>query len=179
MTLSLVGLGSVQRCLVACVSLGAFLLVSGGSQAQSSAPTIVDGQRVIQDKAAQASPGQQATTAATPPIGRYTMTPAQGGFLRLDTRTGAVSLCSVTNGAVTCTLSADERAAMQAEISRLAQQNAKLETDLRTATKSTTQRLKEILPTDKDMDKALTYAEKFMRRMMRIMREDEKPGERI
>ena len=45
--------------------------------------------------------------------GRYAMTPAPDGFLRLDTRTGAVSLCAVSAGAVSCRASAEERRALE------------------------------------------------------------------
>ncbi|MCC2099088.1 MAG: hypothetical protein KDJ29_19520, partial [Hyphomicrobiales bacterium] len=109
------------------------------------------------------------------------MTPAANGFLRLDTKSGAVSLCVVKNDKVTCQSSADERAALEAEIARLAGKNAELEKKLAEASKSTAQRLRDVLPSDKEMDKALTYAEKFMRRMMRIMREEDKkpPQDRI
>ncbi|MGE3247798.1 MAG: hypothetical protein AB7F96_08775 [Beijerinckiaceae bacterium] len=111
--------------------------------------------------------------------GRYSMTPAPNGFLRLDTKTGAVSLCTVKENRVTCNSSADERAALETEIARLSKKNAELEKKLADASKSTGQRLRDALPSDAEMDKALSFAEQFMRRMMRIMREDEKPKDRI
>jgi hypothetical protein len=105
---------------------------------------------------------------ATAENGRYSMTPVQDGFLRLDTRTGAVAMCRLVNGAPECRLAADERAALENEIGRLQAQNRDL-------------RLKvpgpgdagppSGLPSEQDMDKALSFAERFMRRMMRIMRE--------
>jgi hypothetical protein len=108
---------------------------------------------------------------ADPPAtenGRYSMTPVEDGFLRLDTRTGAVAMCRLVNGAPECRLAADERAALENEIGRLQAQNRDL-------------RLKAPgpgdvgppsgLPSEQDMDKALSFAERFMRRMMRIMRE--------
>lgn len=107
------------------------------------------------------------------------MTPAPNGFLRLDTKTGAVSLCTVKENRVTCNSSADERAALETEIARLSKKNAELEKKLADASKSTGQRLRDALPSDAEMDKALSFAEQFMRRMMRIMREDEKPKDRI
>ncbi len=169
MTLSTPGLGPYPWRRLALIPTAVLFLSATQGHAERNAPQINDGQAAARQKITPQREG----------IGRYSMTPAQGGFLRLDTKTGAVSLCAVQNGNVTCKSSADERAAMQAEISRLVQQNAKLQADLKSAAKSTGQRLKEILPTDKDMDKALTYAEKLMRRMMRIMREEDKQGDKI
>ena len=56
------------------------------------------------------------------------MTPTQGGFLRLDKETGAVSFCTVDAGLSVCRVSADERAALENEIARLRRDNAELKT---------------------------------------------------
>lgn len=112
--------------------------------------------------------------------GRYTMTPAPNGFLRMDTRTGAVSLCTLREGNVACTTSADERGALEAEIGRLAKENAGLRERLAEVTqRGPAARLHDALPNDEEMNKALGLAETFMRRMMRIMREDGPKGDRL
>ena len=54
------------------------------------------------------------------------MTPTEGGFLRLDKETGAVSFCTVDAGLSVCRVSADERAALENEIARLRRDNAEL-----------------------------------------------------
>lgn len=100
--------------------------------------------------------------------GRYSMTPTDGGFLRLDTRTGAVSLCKVENGSSFCRAATEERKALESEIDRLVKQNEALKQ----------QSGGYGLPSRQDFDRALDYAEQFMRRMMRIMREDEPPKDR-
>lgn len=101
--------------------------------------------------------------------GRYSMTPVQDGFLRLDTRTGAVAMCRVVNGAPECRLAADERAALDNEIGRLQAENR----DLRAkAAGARAANPPSNLPSDQDMDRALSFAERFMRGMMRIMREE-------
>ena len=156
----------IGRPLAAVLAVSACLL-SGAVWAQNAARPV--GKSV--DKPASQAAKQNA--------GRYTMTPTPNGFLRLDTSTGAVSLCTVKNDAVTCRSGADERAALDAEISRLAKRNTELEEKLKTASKTPSQRLKEILPSDKEMDKALTYAEKLMRRIMKMMREEQKQPDRI
>ena len=96
--------------------------------------------------------------------GRYSMTPAPNGFLRLDTRTGAVSLCTVTGTSAQCRAAADDRAALTEEIERLAKRNTQLEGPAGTR----------VLPPADEMNRAMDVAEQFMRRMMRIMRDESK-----
>jgi hypothetical protein len=109
--------------------------------------------------------------------GRFSMTPApDGGFLRLDTRTGAVSHCRTSNNGVQCRSAADERAALQAEIDRLAGENAELRRKMAQAAPG--DRLRNALPGDKELDAALNWMERFARRMMRVFRE-EAPADRI
>jgi hypothetical protein len=112
--------------------------------------------------------------------GRYAMTPAGDGFVRLDTRTGALSHCRLADGALQCRAGADERAALQAEIDRLAGENADLRAKLAAAgAASPGARLREALPSQEEMDRAMGWMESFMRRMMRLMREEPPPGERL
>ncbi len=61
--------------------------------------------------------------------GRYTMSPVPEGLLRLDTRTGAVSICR-SKGGWTCRVVPDERAALDIEIGRLQTENKKLQDEL-------------------------------------------------
>lgn len=61
--------------------------------------------------------------------GRFTLSPVPEGFLRLDTRTGAMSTCS-NRGGWACRLVPDERAALDAEIGRLQADNKKLKEQL-------------------------------------------------
>jgi hypothetical protein len=121
--------------------------------------------------AALASPvlAQQPADPAMAENGRYSMTPVQDGFLRLDTRTGAVAMCRLVNGAPECRLAADERAALENEIGRLQAENR----DLRLkAPGPSAAAPPSTLPSEQDMDRALSFAERFMRGMMRIMREE-------
>lgn len=98
------------------------------------------------------------------------MTPVQDGFLRLDTRTGAVAMCRVVNGAPECRLAADERAALENEIGRLQAQNREL--GLKAPPGPAVAAPSPGLPSEQDLDRALSFAERFMRGMMRIMREE-------
>jgi hypothetical protein len=57
---------------------------------------------------------------------RYAMTPAEGGLLRLDRQSGSVSFCAAKDGQAVCRAGADESAGLEAEISRLTQENDEL-----------------------------------------------------
>ncbi|HXY57804.1 MAG TPA: hypothetical protein VEH76_04405 [Methylocystis sp.] len=100
---------------------------------------------------------------------RYSMTPTNGGFLRLDKQTGAVSFCTVESGASICRLAADERLALEDEIARLRRKNAELKA---------AQRGVSALPKDEEIERALTLTERFFRRFMRLFGH-EPPGENI
>jgi hypothetical protein len=62
--------------------------------------------------------------------GRYTISPVSEGVIRLDTRTGAVSICNNTSTGWACYAVPDERAALDAEIGRLQAENEKSRTEL-------------------------------------------------
>jgi hypothetical protein len=102
--------------------------------------------------------------------GRYAMTPVADGFLRLDTRSGQVSLCTIQKDQAQCRASADERAALQAEIDRLAKENAALKTPGSLAPGVNPKAAAEE-EDDRRFDKALDRAERFMRRMMQLFRD--------
>src|SRR6202171_204071 len=51
--------------------------------------------------------------------GRYAMSPVADGVLRLDTRSGHVSLCRQRSDSWACEAAADDRAADETEIARL------------------------------------------------------------
>src|SRR5512132_2315961 len=61
--------------------------------------------------------------------GRYALSPAGDGVLRLDTRTGAVSTCINSGAGWACYAVPDERAAMDAEVGRLQADNERLKAD--------------------------------------------------
>ena len=110
---------------------------------------------VLAEKSDAGRPGENA---------RFSMTPTKDGFLRLDTRTGAVSLCTVTGTSAQCRAAADDREALTEEIERLAKRNAQLAGTAGVRA----------LPPQEDMNRAMDLAEQFMRRMLRIMRDDSK-----
>ena len=132
--------------------------------------------------------------------GRYTMTPTDGGFLKLDTETGAVSLCKKTGDAFACTLVPDSE-------QKLAKENEALKADLKRL-KDDLKQLEEIaglgepkpgdgppggarpggeggklqLPTEKDVDKAFDYFEAMMKKLkerLKRLEESQKPGTQL
>ncbi|MBY6242758.1 hypothetical protein [Methylosinus sp. Sm6] len=112
--------------------------------------------------------------APAPETGRFAMTPAPNGFLRLDKETGAVAHCAVEDGLSVCRAAADERAALEAEIARLSRENAELRAKLGGA-----EAPKKPWPGEQELDRALSFTEKFVRRMMKLFREETPEGERL
>jgi hypothetical protein len=78
--------------------------------------------------------------------GRYALSPIEGGVLRLDTRTGAVSTCTNSSNGWACYSVPDERAALDAEIGRLEADNEKLKTQLAEREQATPGKTDEALP---------------------------------
>ncbi len=108
--------------------------------------------------------------------GRYSMAPAEGGFLRLDKQTGAVSFCTVDGGLSVCRASAEEKAALEAEVQRLSRENAELRAKL---SGDPTARQKG-LPSEEEFERTLSFTERFLRRMMKLFREEAPPpGDRL
>jgi hypothetical protein len=111
------------------------------------------------------SPAPQA--AAPSQEGRFSMSPTQGGFLRLDKETGAVSFCAVENGLSLCRIGADERTALEDEIAKLRRENAELK-----AAGARGQSGFSPLPKEEDFERAMSFTERFLRRMMRLFKEE-------
>src|SRR6516164_2718877 len=61
---------------------------------------------------------------------RYTFNQADEGYLRLDGRTGQVSVCTRRAVGWACQVVADERTALEAEIARLQAENVALKKEL-------------------------------------------------
>ena len=117
--------------------------------------------------------------------GRYTLQPSGDGMVRLDTRTGSVANCSNSAAGWACYAVPDERAALDAEIGRLQAENTKLKEQLasrepapgkvedalpksdKAPSVTDGQRKIEIpLPSDQDMDRAMSFLERAWRRLI-------------
>jgi hypothetical protein len=123
------------------------------------------------------------TSAQTTPDsenGRYSSYSLADGVVRLDTRTGQMSQCSRSDVGWTCTTIPDERAALEAEIVRLQDENAKLKKELLarglpvpgvsspSVAKPEGWELK--LPSDAEFDKIFSFFEKIWRRLIEMAR---------
>src|SRR5712692_4326751 len=124
--------------------------------------------------------------------GRYALAPVADGVLRLDTRTGAVSTCNNSGAGWACYAVPDERAALDAEIGRLQADNEKLKTQLATREPTIAGKIEEPLPksdslkkaepkvaegerkieiplpSDRDMDRMMSFLERAWRRLVEI-----------
>src|SRR3982075_1554409 len=123
--------------------------------------------------------------------GRYALSPLADGVLRLDTRTGAVSTCNNAGAGWACYAVPDERAALDAEIGRLQADNEKLKAQLAAREPTVTGKIDEPLPkqdslkpatpkadverkieiplpSDRDMDRVMSFLEQAWRRLVEM-----------
>ena len=117
---------------------------------------------------APAAVAEETPSILAPEAEHFTLQPVEGGFMRLDKRSGAVSFCTAKNGISVCRLGADERATMEAELERLRAENARL--------KSATAQPRSTMPGEEEFERALSFTERFLRRIMRLFREETSPG---
>jgi hypothetical protein len=121
---------------------------------------------------------------STPPEGddaRYTFNRINDGYLRLDGRTGQVSVCTQRPAGWACQPVPDERSALEAEIARLQAENAAVKKELVAhnlplpgtvkpeppASKPEEPRLQ--LPNDADLDRVMNFIEKVWRRLVEMV----------
>lgn len=130
--------------------------------------------------------------------GRYSMSPTEGGVLRLDTESGAVSFCSRRSGEWSCAPVAESRPPVDQEVARLERENKELKAevkrlealmnlDLDKDQKSDAPKpegekradrpgFKLDLPSEQDVDKALTYVERMYKKFRDKMKEMQREG---
>ncbi|WP_105437122.1 hypothetical protein [Neorhizobium sp. T25_13] len=109
-----------------------------------------------------------AASAQQPQTSRFQLQRTETGIVRLDTETGAMTLCRDENGTLACRMQPDERAAYEQELDRLAKRVTALEERLSNIPPDA---LPKALPSDAEVDRSLSIMEKFMRRFMAIVGE--------
>jgi hypothetical protein len=125
-----------------------------------------------------------AQTAPDSENGRYTFSQVADGMLRLDTRTGSVSLCAKKDAGWSCTTVPDERTALESEIARLQRENGLLKKDMvarglplpnavtglpATPGDQRELQLKVPLPSDAEIDRVMSVFEKMWRRLVEMV----------
>lgn len=113
--------------------------------------------------------------------GRYMFNRVQDGFVRLDTRTGQVSMCTRRSVGWACHAVPDERSALEAEIARLQSANAALKKELIArgldlpggvtveppVARGSDPDLR--LPNQADVDRVVSFIERAWRRLVEMM----------
>lgn len=102
--------------------------------------------------------------------GRFTMTPADDGALRLDTLTGAVSHCRKKDTGWACKLVADDRTTLMEELARLESENSELRLKVAELDKSGGDGDTLGLPSEGEIDRVMTFFESMMRRFFDFAR---------
>ncbi len=118
--------------------------------------------------------GATVPLASAKETGRFSMTKVEDGFLRLDTKTGAVSLCTRKNGKWACGSLDDDAHALEKTIDRLTLENKRLSARVKELERLAGRFGKEFehsmpepkldLPKEEEVDKAMKFVEDMLRR---------------
>ena len=145
---------------------------------------------------AAATPSHAQWAAPDSENGRYVFNTVPDGLLRLDTRTGQVSLCGKRAAGWSCQSVPDERAALEGEIARLQNENGALKKELVTrgiplpgAMRPDTPVASAApppggsapglkLPTDAELDRVMSFVEKVWRRLVDMVQTMQRDAER-
>lgn len=111
--------------------------------------------------------------------GRYSMSPTDGGFVRLDTETGEMAFCKrASDGGWACEAMPDSQMAMRRDLDRLQRENDSLKQGQRAERRDPPADLppesdlsppggegKVPIPTEEDVDKLFDYVEGMVRKL--------------
>ncbi len=101
---------------------------------------------------------------------RYSLEKTADGYVRLDNKTGEMSICKEQADQLVCRVAADDRVALEDDMSQL---NARLKSveDRLAAFEKSGMPAKDALPTDEEFEKTMGYMEKFFRRFMGVVKD--------
>ncbi len=108
-----------------------------------------------------------AIAAEAQPGGRYVFVPVEAGTLRLDSATGAVSLCTGASGEVSCAMVPDEAREAAAGDSALQDRVAALEARVAALEERSVQ----LLPDEESIDRVMVLADRMMRHFFGMVRD--------
>ncbi|UCI07438.1 hypothetical protein [Mesorhizobium sp. B1-1-8] len=109
---------------------------------------------------------------------RYRLEKSANGYVRMDTKTGAMSVCEERSGQLVCKMAADERSAYQDEIDRLQNSVKALDERVTKLENSPSARLESNLPSEEDFNRTMGYMERFFRTFKDIVKDmDKEDGE--
>lgn len=102
----------------------------------------------------------------------YTLEKTNNGYVRMNNKTGEMSICLEKSDQLICKLAAEERTAYEDDIANLKTRVAKLE-DTVAGMGKLPPVVRDALPSEDDFEKGLSYMERFLRRFMGIAKEFE------
>jgi hypothetical protein len=105
---------------------------------------------------------------------RFTIQQTDNGYVRMDSETGQMSICTITSDQLVCKMAADERAAFDADMVALEDRIAALEAKIG----GNSAPAADGLPSEEEFEQTLSYMERFMRRFMGIVEDftDKEPA---
>ena len=122
--------------------------------------------------------------------GRYTFKDVADGVLRLDTRSGQVSLCTKRDAGWACQALPDDRTALEDEIARVGKENQALRKDFAARGLPLPDGIRReprvgargdqdsTVPSDADLDRVMTFMEKAWRRLLDMVQRMQKEESR-
>jgi hypothetical protein len=110
-------------------------------------------------------PGSLAQDAET----RYSLEKTVDGYVRMDTRTGEMSLCTERAGQLVCRIAADERSAWQDELDRVTRRLDEVEKRLSALEGSPP--AQDALSSEEQFEQSLSFMERFLRRFIDIAKD--------
>ncbi|TPK24663.1 hypothetical protein FJ872_01435 [Mesorhizobium sp. B2-5-9] len=105
---------------------------------------------------------------------RYRLEKSATGYIRMDTQTGAMSICEERSGQLVCKMAADERAAYQDEVDRLQASMKAMDERVTKLENSLSARLESKLPSEEDFNTTMSYMERFLKSFMGIVKDMDK-----
>jgi hypothetical protein len=112
------------------------------------------------------------STDAIAESGRYTMTQTKDGVLKLDTKTGAVSLCQGQAAKWSCRPVDDKADDLRDRIARLEKENAQLRALITEKGDDLPMPEKGLpLPSEEEVDKAMDFVERMLKRFKGIVKD--------